>query len=303
LHLLVAADPPLALDVDTGRAQRILGISARHQPVVSVIAVGHDAVFWVDDRRPTPVPTAELYVLRRGRWRAERLTKAWQVAPALTGRAIWTVSFQKKSACRLNEISLAGRVLFHKPVSCSAALRYAPGLGPLIVKRHSYYLLPDEGAEPVLRAPDVWEFAAHDVLRVPTEKGALRVMNLQSGSSWTVPWPSSINHIGDAEVSPKTRIIALSFSDPAYHDSGTQVTDEWLLDLRDHRLLHLPDMPASVELKFTRIAWANEDELVWLGQTQHHDFVAIWKPGDKHIHVRAIRLATRRSGSSSFVIW
>src|SRR5947207_7827464 len=51
LVLLVSADPPYLLDVDTGRVTPVKGLSVHGRgPVLSVLAVGRDAVVWVDRR-------------------------------------------------------------------------------------------------------------------------------------------------------------------------------------------------------------------------------------------------------------
>jgi hypothetical protein len=53
-------------------------------------------------------------------------------------------------------------------------------------------------------------------------------------------WPSQIGSPDQAAVDPSAKLIALSFSDPAYHLTGTQVTDVWLLDPSAGRWLYLP---------------------------------------------------------------
>src|SRR5205823_10424933 len=72
LRLLVAADPPFVLDVDTGSVSPIAGLQVRDRPVLSVRAVGKDAVVWLA-RRTRGVPRAEIYVVRRGAREATRL--------------------------------------------------------------------------------------------------------------------------------------------------------------------------------------------------------------------------------------
>ena len=112
---------------------------------------------------------------------------------------------------------------------------------------------------------------------------------------------------------PSGRLVALSFSDPAYYLSATQVTDTWLLDLRSRRFSHLPDMPAVVALKGTSMTWTRDGRLAWLGETgpprdratlePARDVVAVWKPGQRRIAVRVVHLPERTSGSDAFVVW
>ncbi len=88
---------------------------------------------------------------------------------------------------------------------------------------------------------------------------------------------------------------------------GIQVTDVWLLDPATRHFRHLPDMPAAVQLKFTSMAWASDSRLVMLAQTSgpsgDRDLVAVWKPGQRQIALRLVRLPARNSGSDAFVVW
>ena len=100
----------------------------------------------------------------------------------------------------------------------------------------------------------------------------------------------------------------MSFSDPAYHLTGTQVTDVWLLDPSAGRWLHLPAMPADVALKFTSMSWTSDGRLVMLAQTPtsgpaSHVVIAVWRPGQKSLAVRSVHIPARDSGSDSFLAW
>jgi len=128
--------------------------------------------------------------------------------------------------------------------------------------------------------------------------------DLRSGKRWRLGYPSQIGDQGgtdQAAVQRDGKLVALSFSDPAYMSSGTQVTDVWLLDTTNRRFHHLPDMPAAVLLKFTSMSWTN-GRLVLLAETAQHDVAAVWRPGDKRIAVRRVKLPPRNSGSDSFVV-
>ena len=155
----------------------------------------------------------------------------------------------------------------------------------------------------LLRTNAVWAVAGHYAL---TDAGCCRpltVTDLRSGGRRTLPWPSQIGSTDQAAVQPNGKLVAVDFADPAYQGSGTQVTDAWLLNPATGRLQHLPDMPAAVALKFTSMSWINDGRLVWLAQTEGHDVVAVWRPGQKRIAVRRIRLPVRDSGSDTFVVW
>ena len=64
LKLLVAGDPPSLLDVDSGQVTPLGGLDVHGSPVLSVFAVGRDAIVWLDRRTPAKKsPTAEIYVV------------------------------------------------------------------------------------------------------------------------------------------------------------------------------------------------------------------------------------------------
>lgn len=62
-------------------------------------------------------------------------------------------------------------------------------------------------------------------------------------------------------------------------------------------------MPAAVSLKFTSMSWTGDGRLVMLAQTANRDVVAVWRPGQKRLAVRRVRLPERNGGSDSFVVW
>jgi hypothetical protein len=67
LVLLVSADPPYLLDVDTGRVTPVKGLGVQGPaPVLSVLATGRDAVVWID-RRPLASGLPDEHVLDQRR--------------------------------------------------------------------------------------------------------------------------------------------------------------------------------------------------------------------------------------------
>lgn len=124
--------------------------------------------------------------------------------------------------------------------------------------------------------------------------------DLRSRERWRFPYPSRIGGQGgrdEAAVERERHVVALSFSDPAYEFSATQVTDVWLLDPVTRRLTHLPDVPAAVSLKFTSMEWASDGRLVMLAESGGRNVVAVWRPGQKRISVRPVRFPTRKTAA------
>ena len=77
--------------------------------------------------------------------------------------------------------------------------------------------------------------------------------------------------------------------------------DVWLLDAQTGRLTQLPGMPAIAHLKFTSFAWAPDGRLVLLSQDA--GIVAVWRPGQKQLALRHLRLPRPSGGSDAFTVW
>jgi hypothetical protein len=311
LVLLVSADPPYLLDVDTGRVTPVKGLSVNGPgPVLSVLAVGRDAVVWIDRRLASGIPNDDIYLVRHGDAIATRIAVGSDAQPAAGGRSVWVKSFTDAHHCTLREINLAGRHLRGpRPVPCSAALT-DPGAGALLVEGLS--VIDPASGRVLLRTSSLWAIAGHLALTVGEPLHPLTLTDLRTGTRRALRWPSPIGGLytgaDEAAVDPSAKLIALSFSDPAYNGDGTQVTDVWLLDPSTGRWQHLPDMPADVALKFTSMSWTSNGRLVMLAQTPvggpaAHDVIAVWRPGEKSLAVRSVHIPDRDSGSDSFIAW
>jgi hypothetical protein len=305
LRLLVANAPPFLLDVDTGRVTRISGLKIRGHAVVTVHAVGKDAIVRLQRTvRATTFPRAEIYVVRRGTTKAVRLANAWEVAPSSDGSAVWLKAFDDARSCSLREIGLDGSERRSpRPVSCSARL-VATSSGPVLIDGTS--IVDPSTGETLLDAIRLWAIVGDFAVTAEGQHGPLAVTDLRSGERWTLRYPSRIAGQGgldEAAVHPRRGLAALSFSDPAYEFGGTQVTDVWLLEPASRNLRHLPDMPAAVSLKSTSMTWTSDGRLVMLAETGQRNVVAIWRPGWNRMRVRPVRLPARNSGSDAFAVW
>ena len=160
----------------------------------------------------------------------------------------------------------------------------------------------------LLRSGSLRAIAGHLALTVGEPLHPLTLTDLRTGTRRALRWPSQIGGPDQAAVDPGAKLIALSFSDPAYQGTGVQVTDVWLLDPGAGRWQHLPGMPADVALKFTSMSWTSDGRLVMLAQTPtsgpaSHVVIAVWRPGQKSLAVRSVHIPARDSGSDSFLAW
>jgi hypothetical protein len=308
LVLLVSADPPYLLDVDTGRVTPVKGLGVHGPgPVLSVLGAGRDAVVWTD-RRPlaSGIPHDGIYLVRHGGAVATGIAVGSDVQPATGGRSVWVKSFINAHHCTLREVDLAGRHLRGpRPVPCSATL-IDPGAGALLVEGRS--VIDPASGRVLLRTSSLWAIAGQLALTFGEPLRPLTLTDLRTGTRRALRWPSQIGGPDQAAVDPSAKLIALSFSDPAYHATGTQVTDVWLLDPSAGRWQQLPDMPADVALKFTSMSWTSDGRLVMLAQTPtsgpaSHVVIAVWRPGQKSLAVRSVQIPARDSGSDSFIAW
>jgi hypothetical protein len=304
LRLLVAADPPFVIDVDSGRVTPIRGIPMRGQPVLSVQAVGGNAIAWVDLRSDLSRP--RVYAIRHGSLRARLIGLATGVGPAADGRAVWLLGRSGRRGCALREVALSGAALrAPRAVRCLTQLMATGPRGTVLVNG-DVFSDPASGRT-LLRAAGLWTIAGDQVLRSHNSMAPLRLSRLGSGHVRRLPRPSPIKMTDDVALPATGPTIAVDFGNPAFHLSATQVMDAWLLDTRTGRFRHLPDMPAAVALKLTSMDWAPRHRLVILaapmGRGVPNTVVAVWRPGERRLHVRALRIPLRGSGSDSFVVW
>src|SRR5262249_49582639 len=158
LRLLVSADPPFVLNVDTGAIRPVAGLEANGNPVLTILPVGQDAVVWLDrGARSGGFPRAEIYLVRHGTTQATRIATGWEVAPADGGHAIWLLSFKDTRHCTLTKIGLDGRTRQRaRPVSCSVQLIDA-GFGAVLV--HSRTVVDPATGRTLLSGGSLWAIA------------------------------------------------------------------------------------------------------------------------------------------------
>src|SRR4051812_14604736 len=105
LRLLVADNPPVVLEVDSGRVSRVAAIPATRRGGHAVVGVAGRAGIVVAGYRD-----AQLYAVRNRGAHIARLGTGSNVTPARNGEAVWVQSFVDPLHCKLRRVRLDGRV-------------------------------------------------------------------------------------------------------------------------------------------------------------------------------------------------
>jgi hypothetical protein len=166
----------------------------------------------------------------------------------------------------------------------------------------------------ILRSRVVWTLAGHSVVLV-RERHSVSVLDLRTQRRQRLRWPhwASGPYAGpdEAAVQPGGNLVVLGFSDPSYQDTGEQVTDLWLLDTATGRERRLPGMPVDVPLKFTSTKMTRDGRLVMLTDAPRLVGyrlvptwrVVVWRPGQKKLALKRVKIPTEYPGSDAFVVW
>ncbi|MQA84019.1 MAG: hypothetical protein GEV03_05135 [Streptosporangiales bacterium] len=315
LRLMVAADLPVLLDVDSGRTTPIVGLPHGDGQLHHVLRVGNNSVIISSRTCDGCRPTGRAFVLQ-GRT-AVPLGSAWSVAPSLDGQGVWMLAHAGDDRCTLSEMGLDG-VLRHpaRPIDCRAQLRKETPAGILVDLPADGYQPPDsalldpETGEAVGRYPPIEAMTEHVTLTesgagseppVAGEYGRFALMDLLSGTRDLLPWPSRLAWTGEAAEDPTGRFLAVEFVDPS-HGPG-QLMDVWVLDTEARRWLQLPQMPTYTDLKRTSMAWTTDGRLVMLGTFDGlGDAVVTWGAGEGHLSYSRVDLPDARGDASLVVL-
>jgi hypothetical protein len=292
LQLVIADNPPLILDVDTGRVTPLRGAPRQTHVVLWVVGVsGKGAVVMADTGLD-----ADAYGVFGASRRAVSLGKARNVWPA-EGRAVWLQRSVGRSRCTLRKVGLDGRrIRGPRPFPCATR---SDGAGPSgVVVGRTRVIDPSTGRTMFKGRWGVLAVAKrHLVLAGPDKQFTL--VDRATGSEKLLEWPSVLAGMDAPAVDPRGRYVALAFADPAWNGGGRQVLDVWLLDTATAELTQLPSMPAFVSLKRTSMAWTDDGRLVLLGESRRK-LAAVWRPGQPRLALKQVRLPEPSAGSDSF---
>ena len=292
LRLLVANDPPLVLDVDTGEAV-LSRVQASGAGPVWVVGVG--------GRGAAVVGGANLYAVRGHKALVAPLGRGRNVWPATDGRSMWIQDTVGRSRCTLRRVALDGRMLrVARPFPCATRTDPSGGSLGLVVGR-TRVLDPLTGRLVLRTRWGILAVAGTKLVLAGPGKG-FTLLDGKTRAERTLPWPSILPFSDRPAVDPRGRFVALAFAVPAWNMGGDQVLDVWLLDTRSATLTQVPGMPAFVSLKRTDIAWTADGRLVLLGERTGKAVVAVWRPGQPRLALKTVNLPERDGGSDSFAI-
>ena len=271
--------------------------------MLTVLGAGDATIVWLERRTGSrSTPSAEISVVPSGSDRVARIATAWQVAPSADGAGVWVKTHLDRYRCTLREVALDG-VPRTSSRSLPCATRLVDAGGRALLHRGEAVVDPAT-RRALARAPRVLALAGDVLVTASGLAGRLTLTDLRTGTVTRLDYPSRIAGQGgfdEALVDPTGRLVALSFADPAYDLSSTQVMDAWVLDTETSSLRQLPDLPAAVSLKRTSMSWTPDGRLVVLAEVENRSLVAVWRPGQERIEVRPLRLPERTSGSDALV--
>ena len=260
-------------------------------------------------RRPIRIwPRGQYAVRKKGAW-LSALGAGDEVVPAADGGSVWVKRYarlRRAPSCTLRQVRLDGRVM-RAPRAFRCALTIYPG-GALGLRvstwpdRSTRVIDPVTGRTVFRTRSPILAIAGREVVleeRSQDRAGEdFGLLESATGAERRIEEPSTGGALESSfAVSPP--LVALGFASPI----GRQVWDVWVLNTETATLTELPDMPAFVAVKRANMAWTRDGRLVLLAESVGKDVVAVWRPGQKRLKVKTVRLPGRRNaGSDTFAI-
>lgn len=129
---------------------------------------------------------------------------------------------------------------------------------------------------------------------IPGSPSGFALVKLATGVRTPLRWPSAVRYGYDATPQRSGPLVAVTFIDPYDARSHAPVVDVWVLDTRTAAFTHVPGFPAAEDFKQSGLAWAPGNRLVLASQIQPpagRAVIAIWRPGDRTLALRAVPVA------------
>jgi hypothetical protein len=270
LHLVVAASPPVTVDLD---ARRVSTIDVPGTPVrpgtPSVVALGRAAAVLGVVECDGCGRNQAAFLVRPGERRARPIGRAAGAAPA--GRSgAWLLRVVSPQRCAIQRVTATGQSR-PRASRCAGILLGQTPPGLIVNNR----LLEDPvSGRVLLRAYGMVAASGSFVLRSPARRRLL-LQGIRTRAEVRLPWPSRYAFTEGAVPRPTGGQIAVWFvSGPV-----DQHIDVWLLDVATRRLAHVPGFPVAAELKRTSLTWTPDGRLVILTHMRGSDALVVWRPG------------------------
>lgn len=309
--LITSGNVPVVLDIDSGDRHPVAGMSTDpgRQTWIQP-APGNAAV--IMSSCDNCGPNASVFSLALGTTGARFLGMASDVAPDGDGHSVWLQADNGSLGCLLTQVGSDGRIVTaSRRTNCRFLPRQGTPLGLLTTvltkpggtQQEDAILNPTTGTLGLHRSR-IYAVAGQRMLTDGTETeptDAFAITDASGHTLTTLPRPSTVGEPGNGQVSADGRYIAVTFGNPAC-PGPRQCMDLWVLDLTAGRWLHVPSMPTAVDLKRSDVGWTSDGRLVLLGDFDGiGDTLAIWRPGDAQLQLRAISLPADRG--QSFAAW
>jgi hypothetical protein len=225
------------------------------------------------------------------------------------GKGVWLQQNNGGARCTLTELAFDGKIrTARRPTDCRFEPRADTPLGLLgaVVNpggsRTGDELVPRQGMKPGRREAQIYGIAGHRMLAGSSRDRTSFILTDENAASRTpLARPTPIGDTDNAWPSPDGRYLLMSFEESAWSGS-VQRMDLWLLDVAARQWSQLPSMPTPAILKATATAWTADGHIVLLGEFDGvGQAIAVWRPGDKDLQVRAISLPSPRADAFAVI--
>lgn len=306
LRVLVAADPPVAIDIDDGTRHPVRGLPKDGRRLHSVVAFGANAAIIESHKVCDDCEAdADLFVVGRD-LEARRIGTGIGPVPSRDGRSVWVTHTGENGRCRLDRLTVYGgepskRGIARLDCRIRVVRDAEPGLvldGPADGPDDAMLLDSDGTSRAELRGPTAYAGGAW----VQFDTFGRRVLLRGGMIEWT--WPSALRY-PPSELVPDYGdwYLFAEFTEPSETPIAgagpSQLIDLWVLDSVRPRWIRTPRMPLAVELKRTSAAWTPDNRLVMVGTFPGvGEAAAIWERGRRDWAVRPVDLPDDRSSDT-----
>lgn len=296
LRLVVAGNPPLAVDVDSRRVSTI-NVPGRQSDVAppSVVRLRDAAALIGSVECADCGRNQAVFLVRPGGQDATPLARALHVAPDESGGG-WLLRSDRSARCEIERFSANGETQSARQSRCAWEL--AGQTPPGLILNRSLLEDPMTGRV-LLRASGMRAVSGAQVLRAPVQRRLL-LHDFRRRTAKRLRWPSAFAFTQGAVVRPNSRQIAVWFiSGPV-----DQHIDVWLLSVATRTFNHVPGFPLAAELKRTSLTWSADGRLVILTRVKGGDALIVWRPGERQPASGFLELPpSRAAGAQTLVAW